>query len=124
MISAQDRYQHINLSYILDVADGDEDFIKESISTYLTSIPENITSMIAAVNAHNCELVNFHAHTLKGAFNFVGNGKLAALCDTLEGYCHDKDQHERIPAIIAEIIPLANKTVIDLEMVLSKLSVK
>lgn len=124
MISADDRYQYINLGYILDVADGDEEFIKESIGTYFTSIPENITNMVAAVNAHNCDIVSFHAHTLKGAFSFVGNTRLAELCDLLEAYCKDKDQHERVPAVIAEIIPLANKTVTDLQMVLSKLREK
>lgn len=124
MISTEDRYQYINLAYILDVADGDEEFIRESIGTYFTSIPANITNMIAAINAHNCELVSFHAHTLKGAFNFVGNTRLAQLCDTLEEYCRNKDQHEQVPAVIAEIIPLANKTVTDLQMVLSKLRAK
>lgn len=121
MISPEDRYEYINLAYILEVADGDEGFIKESISTYFTSIPENITAMIAAINAHDCDTVAFHAHTLKGAFNFVGNSRLAEICDTLEENCHKKENHHLVPGLIAEIIPLANKTVAELQLVLSRL---
>lgn len=124
MISSEDRYQYINLAYILEVADGDEGFIKESISTYLSSIPESITKMIAAVNAHDCETVAFHAHTLKGAFSFIGNTHLADLCGRLEENCHQPENHHLVPGIIAEIIPLSNKTVTELQAVLAKLTTK
>jgi HPt (histidine-containing phosphotransfer) domain-containing protein len=107
MISPGKEYNYIDLAYILDVADGDKDFIEQMISTYLVSIPENINKLaIAASNGEN-EQVSFYAHTLKGAFNFIGNTQLSGMCDLLEQSYLESGDNTRIADIVSSISELA-----------------
>jgi HPt (histidine-containing phosphotransfer) domain-containing protein len=107
MTSPGKEYKYIDLAYILEVADGDMSFIEQMISTYLLSIPDNIDKLAAAAANGDNDKVTFYAHTLKGAFNFIGNTQLSDMCDLLEQYYHEADDRKKVQAIVSRISELA-----------------
>ncbi len=90
MAQIAEEYQHINLAYLKEIADGDKAFVEETINTYLQTIPSEIVQLKDALQTNNCHQASFHAHTLKGAFNFVGATTIAGLCSHIEDVCHTK----------------------------------
>ncbi|GAA4460189.1 hypothetical protein GCM10023093_02420 [Nemorincola caseinilytica] len=124
MISSEDKYEYIDMAYILDVADGDDSFMEQMIDTYLVSIPENMDKMIAAARNNDMPQIAFSAHTLKGAFSFIGSTVLFHMLDTVERYCADEQRTAEIPDLITEIVPLAAKATGEMRAVLQKLHQK
>jgi HPt (histidine-containing phosphotransfer) domain-containing protein len=90
MTQIAEQYQHINLAYLKEIADGDKSFVEETINTYLQTIPLEIVQLKDALRTNNCHQASFHAHTLKGAFNFVGATSVAGLCSHIEDVCQTK----------------------------------
>ncbi len=121
MISTEDRYEYIDLTYLINVAEGDESFVEETINTYLVSIPHEMNELKVAISTGNCDQAAFHAHTLKGAFNFVGASRLADMCSTLEDCCHTEDKKGKVPEIIEQIEPLAARATAELHTVLYRM---
>jgi HPt (histidine-containing phosphotransfer) domain-containing protein len=124
MSLAEDKYEYIDLGYILEIADGDEDFVAHMLDAYLVSIPENIDKLVAAADVGDCKRVLFCAHTLKGSFNFIGSTAIADMLGTLERICYEPQQKAGIPGLVAEIVLLAGKATAEVTSILKKLKNK
>jgi HPt (histidine-containing phosphotransfer) domain-containing protein len=113
MTQIAEQYQHINLAYLTEIADGDMSFVEETINTYLQTIPSEIVQLKDVLQANNCHQASFHAHTLKGAFNFVGATSVAGMCSYIEDACHakqtNKDIISTLNTIETEAISVSNE---------------
>lgn len=113
-------YEYVNLELILDLADGESDFFKELIKTYLRSLPQNIEKLQQAADANNLEDLVFFAHKLKGSINFIGTEKLNVIVGTLDAICHDGKDLEPVPALVSQIAKAAVKVYEELNDILLK----
>ena len=104
MTQTPKAYSHINLTYLTEIADGDEQFIEETIRTYLQTIPSELNQLSSSIRNENWEQTAFHAHTLKGAFNFVGATSLAALCGHIEEVCNSQTVDIQLQQILTEVV--------------------
>lgn len=116
----ENNYEYIDLENILEMADGESDFIISIISVYLTSIPESLEKLVAASADNNTEDIVFYVHKLKGSFNFIGCTLLTDLFLKMEEYCGNREHMEEIPAMVAEVEKLANKVTLELKDVMEK----
>lgn len=115
------KYEHLDLRYILEVADGDRDFLEQTLSGYLASIPDGMDKLMRAVATNDTDQASFQAHMLKGAFNFIGNTHLAEMLDIVEREYADAGSDAVVPVFNNEITPLATKTMDDLAQALRDL---
>jgi HPt (histidine-containing phosphotransfer) domain-containing protein len=66
-------YEHIDLSYLYEIADNETDFIKEMITDYIEKIPAQFDELCAHAKESNFERTKFIAHKLKSSFQFMGD---------------------------------------------------
>lgn len=61
-----------NLSGIKDIANGDEDFLKLLVKTFIAEVPSDVTGMVDAVENGNAALAFQYSHKLKPNFMSFG----------------------------------------------------
>ena len=64
-----------NLTYLKDLAKGDETFVKEMISIFLTENPEEIKQLEQAIEEISFEKIRSISHHMKSTIPFVGLDK-------------------------------------------------
>jgi CheY-like chemotaxis protein len=83
----------IDLSALLERLEGDADFMHEILELFLSSSPELLVAISAAVGDGDCHRIERSAHSLKGAARNIGATPLAGLAEQLEftGRGQEKD---------------------------------
>ena len=61
-----------NLSGIRGIANGDEDFLKLLVKTFIAEVPADVTGLVDAVDNGNAALAYQYAHKLKPNFMSFG----------------------------------------------------
>ncbi|MBS1780823.1 MAG: Hpt domain-containing protein [Bacteroidetes bacterium] len=77
-------YKYIDLEYIYDMADGDNDFMVEIIGNFLEAMGPNMQKLYDAIATNDRESIIFLAHKLKGSFRFVGCNREGAMMEQIE----------------------------------------
>lgn len=78
------RYEFIDTTYLNELSDNDEEFIKDIINDFLNIVPESLLELEKAVNNKSIKDINFYAHKLKGSFRFIGSNKIADILFEIE----------------------------------------
>jgi HPt (histidine-containing phosphotransfer) domain-containing protein len=73
-----------NAQRLIDICDGDQDFLAEIIDEFERSSDDLITELDAHVADGDLEAIRQVAHKLKGSSRNIGGDKLAAVCEELE----------------------------------------
>jgi HPt (histidine-containing phosphotransfer) domain-containing protein len=113
------RYEYVNLAYIEELADGEENFLSQIIGMYLTFVPPHLTMLETAVNTKDYSKVTFYAHKLKGSFSFIGCTQLSDPFTLIEDYCQRNTNLEKVPQLLAQITILLNNITAELEEIMS-----
>jgi len=115
VMTGHKNYEYLNLEYIFEMADGDSTFVKEIIETFLEVTPKNMNLMADAVAARNATDMIFHAHKLKGSFNFIGSTQLSDTFTQIESFATATDKHKEIEVMMTAIIATAASILADLK---------
>jgi len=83
MTSQQHSYEHFDPQQVQEIADNDEELIKEIITIFLATNPANIADLEAAIAAGDRVQVEFTGHKLIGAFRLIGAEQLALYAEEL-----------------------------------------
>lgn len=102
-MTAHKNYEHLNLEYIYELADGDGSFVKEIIDTFLSTTPKNLIKLEEAIAHRKAADVVFFAHKLKGTFNFIGSTQLSHTFTIIESLCHDENKYAEIAELLTQI---------------------
>jgi len=62
----------IDLDYLNEISDGDDDFLHELLESFLNQTPLMIMELQTFINLGDWENVAKHAHKLKPTFEYVG----------------------------------------------------
>lgn len=114
------KYSYINLDYLHEVADGDQEFMQDMMQEYLDKIPAYIDDLVNAGKAHNMEQVVFCAHKLKSSFQLMGVKQLATIAQQIEQYCKENSHQDEISGMIEQIPPVFEQAVAELKQELAK----
>lgn len=66
------EYKYINLEFIYDMADGEEEFVVEIVNNCLEAVGPNLQKLSEAIQAEDKQTTQFLAHKLRGSFKFIG----------------------------------------------------
>lgn len=117
-----DKYKNINLEFIYEMADGEDEFVTEIITSYLTSIPLTIAKLQDATQAGNAEDITYLGHKLKGSFRFIGANELGDMAERMETNAQSNIDMENMVAMAAQIADVATLAQKDLEEVLANIN--
>ncbi len=84
MTTDKQRFKHMDMAYIHEISDGDNEFITDIIKSYLETTSPNVQQLSVAVQQNNVQDVLFLAHKLKGTFRFIGCNGIGDMLDVLE----------------------------------------
>lgn len=106
--------KHLDLSYIKTNVTDDEEFIRELLDVFSTSLSIDLTDFDAAVASEDHGKIKRAAHKVKSSFRSLGMTEMASLMQRIENLGHEKQPleevrdlsvklHAEIPAIHQEV---------------------
>ncbi|MFK7972319.1 MAG: Hpt domain-containing protein [Bacteroidia bacterium] len=84
LCSQQENSHQIDLTYLNEIADGDEAFVEEIFDVFKREVPTELDALKQAVFSKNWEKAAFHVHKLRSRVRILGLGHLKKLSDELE----------------------------------------
>ncbi len=115
------KYEHIDMSYLEELALGSNEFKVEMIESFLKSTPESIMQMKEAISAANWKTVGGVAHKLKTSFSFVGMENMVQLSREIQDAGLEARNIEDIPRMVEELEDYYLKSEVELENELEEL---
>lgn len=109
-------YQHINMEYIYEMADGEDDFSAAILSDCLSKMPGLIQDLDSAATAVNYDDIYFAAHKLKSSLEYIGITRLVPKMFEMEKFCKMRAGIEEIRAIIEDIVVTYNNAKVEMEV--------
>ena len=89
-----------NLDYLQDLSEGDEEFIKDMIETFIDTTPDLISQMKEQLNGKDFLGVGQTAHKIKPTITFMGISSLETLIREIE---QDGKNNENIGSLTEKI---------------------
>lgn len=95
--------EHVDLSYLLKIADGNHQFVNAVISSFI-----EITPLYVQDVRHQCETKNWpglqaSAHRLKSAIKYLGMNEMARIIETIEANATEAADQRRLLELIVAI---------------------
>ena len=93
----------VDLSYLKDISDNDEEFIKDMILSFMENSPLMIDQIKKAAKVENWGEVGNIAHKIKPSIVFMGINSIKDVVETIESSGLKAKNVDRIPALIARL---------------------
>lgn len=114
------EYQYIDLTYLREMADGDESFIENMIQVFVDMTPEVLQNLQNATNDKNWTEVRSITHKFSPQLNFVGIKSIIPIVENVEQWSKNNENTDIIPEKIIEIINTTQKALVELAIALDK----
>ncbi|MES2589753.1 MAG: ATP-binding protein [Bacteroidota bacterium] len=114
----KDNMKHYDLSYLIEHADGDQDFLKDMIHTFLVETPLLIQELKDSIDEKDFEKIKINSHSAKGLFLTLGIHQAGYLIKEIEKLAEKGEDLELIIQKYSEIekIYLESKTYLEEEL--------
>ena len=104
-----------DLTYLIQVSNGDDHFIKEMIDVYMQQTPEAIGNLEKHLKNKDWEMVRVVTHKIKPSFSFFGLSDLSAIVNSIEEYCEKQIHLDLLPGMISKVKSTCAKAMKELE---------
>jgi len=84
----------VNVQRLNDITDGDLDFERELIESFLADTEQHVTELESAVREKDGEALKLHAHGIKGSSANAGARRLEEIAVRLEEICVEKESEK------------------------------
>ncbi|GGW22375.1 response regulator [Arenibacter certesii] len=102
-----------SLDYLIDLSDGNKEFISESLELFKDSVSERITALQAAIDQQQFGEVRKIAHSIKPSFHMLLNHKGKELCQALEHCKIDNELSVLVQELKLEYELIQNQITLD-----------
>ena len=114
-INAQDSIT--DLTYLKQVSNGDNIFIKEMISVYLKETPVAIANLEKHLLNKDWKMLTQVIHKLKPSFSFFGVKGMQTTVDSIEEYSDNETHLDLLSEMIEHVKAVCEKAMRELEEV-------
>lgn len=114
-------YQYINLEYLNELSEGNNEFKKDMISTFLERVPFYIDEFKELRLSKNWQSLQFFAHKAKSTFQLMGIQKLADDAALIELYCKEGIREKEIEKLMNEMAPYFISVVKEMKRAMSEI---
>ncbi|MEJ7740928.1 MAG: response regulator [Chitinophagaceae bacterium] len=104
-----------DLSTIIAVSGGDEEFVKKMVKLFIETVPANLQELNAYLNTRNWDMVSKMAHKLKSTLDSMGIDSLRQDVRTVEASAKRNENLENLPALIYKINVVIKNCIAQLE---------
>lgn len=92
--------QLYDLSTIIAVSGGDEDFVKKMVKLFIETVPANLLELNTYLNSENWDMVSKMAHKLKSTLDSMGIHSLKQDVRMVESNAKRNENLDSLPALI------------------------
>lgn len=112
----------IDLSYLEDLTDGDNEVMIEMITLLIEETPKHLDTIKQAQDEEDWPKLRSEAHKIKPMFLYVGLNELNEICKELEDNANNKTNLESNPELISRLVAGYNEVTDDLKRKVEELS--
>lgn len=116
------NYKYINLDYLRELSDGDEEFIKDMIQTFLINVPNYIHDFRKLKFNRDCAGMQSFAHKSKATFMFMGLEALSYDAALIEKKCKEGDMDSDVEILLNKMEPAFITVVRELQHALKSIA--
>jgi HPt (histidine-containing phosphotransfer) domain-containing protein len=91
---------YINLEYLQELAEGDQDFIADILSMFMEQTPGSIKNLQQLAAAQNWQQVKALAHKMKSSVVMIGNKQLEEIFVSLQAEALSDQAAVKIPPLV------------------------
>ena len=111
----------IDLSYLVALCDGDDDFMNTIITSFVEEMPETLQLIQQNMQDGNWEMVGQLAHKMKPSVQFVGMNDTMEKTKTIELACRNAELcPERLGDLVRDVTQETTTAIAELQAVLAK----
>ena len=104
-----------NLDFLHEISDGNMDFFKEFIQTFLDNAPESLDGMKQGLDNQDWDTVKKTAHKIRPSFNYLGLKDLEQIATQVEKNAAEGTNLNQMPEMIEKIISTCNQAIDELQ---------
>ena len=104
-----------NLDFLHEISDGNMDFFKEFIQTFLDNAPESLDGMKQGLDNQDWDTVKKAAHKIRPSFNYLGLKDLEQIAKQVEKNAVEGTNLNEMPDMIDKIISTCNQAIDELQ---------
>ena len=86
---AYKNYTHIDLTYLYDMSDNDNQFVIEIMKIFIEQVPGELDKLAVAIEGQEWSSVHSIVHKLKSSVNHVGIKSIVPIIQQIESSTHD-----------------------------------
>lgn len=109
---------HVDLSYLKKVCNGDQNFIQEMIATFIQNTPDVLNEMKEASSRESWSEVGQLAHKLKPSITFMGINSLKTIVKEIEHEGKEGLKTESLPEKVNLLNKVCNEAFRELEAII------
>lgn len=115
--SQQRRQISFNLSYLKEVSGNNEEFIREMVQTFVSTLPEVLKDMSDALEIDDWDKISRLAHQIKPSLTLMGLDALRTKVVYIEESGRTRTRLDTLPNAVLEFIDQCNKALDELNQV-------
>jgi len=92
--------KHVDLTELNKVADGDQDFMKETIALLVEEIPANVDAINTYVTNGDIVALKKIVHKMKSSFMLIGMKEIWPIIETIEKTDSPETIMQQIPSLV------------------------
>ncbi len=100
-----------DLSTIIEISGGDEEFVQTMVSLFVDTVPANLKELNVALQNKNWDMVSKTAHKLKSTLDSMGIHSIGQDIRTVEQTAKTKESLDNIPAMVSRINDVVGKCI-------------
>ncbi|HET8866086.1 MAG TPA: Hpt domain-containing protein [Gracilimonas sp.] len=112
----------INLSYLEDITDGNNEVMIEMIQLLLDETPKHLDNIKKAQEEENLEKLSAEAHKIKPMMLYVGLTELNEICQEIETNSKERINLESNPDLVQKLVDEFSQVFDDLKNKIKELS--
>jgi PAS domain S-box-containing protein len=103
IIAQPNGKKQIDLSYLKEIAEGNNEFIKKMIRAYLSQTPGMLADMTKSIDEKKWKELRGVAHKMKPSLDFVGLHSIKQTVKDIEKYSNEESHLELLPGMVEEV---------------------
>jgi HPt (histidine-containing phosphotransfer) domain-containing protein len=104
-----------DLTYLKELAEGSDEFIKEMIDMFLIQTPEMLEIMAKCLHDKKWQTLRGVAHKIKPTIDFVGIHSIKETVKTIEHYASKEIHLDLLPDMVNKVIQVCSVAIIELK---------
>lgn len=94
--------KHLDLTYLIELSDGSDDFIKEMISVFMTETPLDIESLEKHLKSKDWQALSATAHKMKSSVSIMGINDSIDTLKMIEENASQETNLDSLPELITK----------------------